>query len=518
MSYRYNQRGERVKERSSGSAIGWGIFSLFVLFGLWMIAPWGPIHAAVLLIFKSWPLLMTLFVSAVVVVLLAGWRKSSAIAIGGGMLLAIILMVGSIFSSALSDAKLAQSQQVTNITTLPDTQSVRWTAMAIAKKMAQNANQDPTSAPLADGIDPFTTEQGDVSWIAALVPSGVINAFLSTQKGVMVVTDSDDPKPLHSQFICGEGMLVTDEVTWAIWKQHYLTDLGEPYYFQSPVGNELLMLVPYINWKLDFPVTVPEWGGVMVVHGDCQIEKLTSAQALADERLVGARLVPEEFAKMVGSAWQYRLGIWNAWIGPHTDQTEIPWIDGESNQMPYLLPTEDGPAWFFGMEPFGPSYALYKIMLIDAVDARVRVHSFETNTSVMSPNKAAGYITGEVQNFIWTEKDGSQGMILIEPRPIIRQGILYWMLTQTTNEFATVNSTFLLRTTDRAILVAENIEDMNSFMAGGSLRQILKMSASSATPSAVDGAPVNANADLTQLTEQQLRELINAIFDELSRR
>lgn len=351
------------------------------------------------------------------------------------------------------------------------------------------------------------------------MPAGGVNSLFATQKGVVIVEDGEKPRVVDNEFTCGEGMLVTDEITWAIWSKHYLTDLNEPYYFQSPKG-ELLMLVPYVNWKLDFPVTVPEWGGVVVVHGNCQIEKLTSAQALTDERLVGARLVPEEYAKMVASAWQYRLGIINAWFGPHKDQTEFPEIEGEKNQMPYLVPTGDGPAWFIGFEPYGPSYALYKVMYVNAIDGKTSVYNYGKD-GVMSPNRVGGFIKGELPNFSWTAKDGSEGVILIEPRPVTVGGILHWMMTQTTNDYAKVNCTFVLRTSDEAILVADSIGEMKRFLNGGTLPRISNQISpcnNNTSPAIDDGAPVSPSADLTQLSEQQLRELMNAIFDELTRR
>lgn len=516
MSYRYNQRGERVKERSSGSAIGWGIFALLVLFGLWILAPWGPIHAVALLLYKSMPLMVAFFAALISLGLVAGLFRSAGTAIAGGLILVTLVMFGGCFSSGLSDTKLAQSISPQIITELPETESVRYMPMPVALKVAQNAYQDPKNR-VAEGMDPFITQSGELAWVGARVPTGMMNALTGKQPGVVTVSEVGKLNIIDQEFSCGEGMAVTDEVTWAIWRMNYLADLGEPYYAQT--GDELVMVVPFITWKWDFPVTIPTWGGVFLIHGDCSIEELTPKQAQEDERLTGIRLVPEELAKIVSEAWAYREGIWNAWF-IHAGQTEVPKIEGESNQMPYLMPTEAGSAWVTAFEPYGPAFSIYKLMFMDTRTGLVSMYQFPGDANIASPNRAGDYIRTSQPTFNWYGGEGQGGnMVVMEPRPLIKDGILYWMMTLTSVEHSSINATYLMRSTDQAIFMAKNLGELKAFVAGGSLQQITGESTTIPTASpAIDGSPVNANADLTQLSEQQLRELINAIFDELARR
>lgn len=516
MSYR--SRGYSGEQRSSsGGKLGWGILALLVLFGLWMIAPWGPVHAVVLLLYKSMPLIVAFFGTLIGIGLIAGFFRSGGTAIVGGIILATLVIFGGCFSSGLSDKKLAQSISPQMITELPESHSVRYMPMPVALRVAQNAYQDAKNS-IASGMDPFVTQNGELVWVGARVPTGPINALMAKQPGVITISEVGKLNIINQEFSCGEGMSVTDEVTWAIWQRNYLTELGEPYYAQT--SDELIMVVPFIVWKWDFPVTVPTWGGVFLVHGDCNIEELKPEQAQEDERLNGIRLVPEELAKVIAESWAYRDGIWNAWF-IHAGQTEVPKIEGESNQMPYLLPTNSGSAWVTAFEPYGPAFSIYKLMFMDTRTGEVSLYDFPSDANTASPNRVGDYIKTSQPTFNWFGGEGQGGnMVVIEPRPLIKDGVLYWMMTLTSVEHSSINATYLMRSTDQAIFIANNLGELKAFVAGGSLQQITGESTTipTASPSADGSTPVSSNADLTKLSVQELRELINAAIDELTRR
>ncbi len=108
--------------------------------------------------------------------------------------------------------------------------------------------------------------------------------------------------------------------------------------------------------------------------------------------------------------------------------------------MPYLLPTEDGLQWVVVAEPASESFAIHSIFFVDAVTGELEVYRVPLDTNLIGPDRGWEYVKAAFPSYDWVASDtqaGSTGNIqLIEPRPVINKGVLYWMITIATKDYA----------------------------------------------------------------------------------
>ena len=145
----------------------------------------------------------------------------------------------------------------------------------------------------------------------------------------MVIQPDGSAEIVNQEFRRGEGMALYRNVGWKLKREKFFAHHTNQYYVLD--GEELLGVVPYISYRFSFPVMVPRWGGVLVVHPDGEIENLSPEEAIRDGRFEGERLYPEQLARRVGDVWKYRNGYWNTWFA-HEDEAQIPQINTPEDQ------------------------------------------------------------------------------------------------------------------------------------------------------------------------------------------
>lgn len=444
------------------------------------------------------------------------WREEH---IGSAMLVvSVALVVGTIvygiWASARTMYVFARDIKPEVMSGLLDTTGIRWLPMEVAERFGVNKSQDPLTH-LGD-IDPLIdARSGDINWVAPRIPSGWWNTLNKRTNGFAVVKADGSVNIIPQLLKFGEGMYFSDHISWPLWQENYLADLTEVYYLQN--GDEVLAMVPYILYRFSFPVRVPYWGGVFVVHGDGQIENLSPKQAQADSRFVGQRLYPEALARYAAEAWAFRNGIANAWF-THRDQVEVPKIEGAENQMPYLIPTALGPQWFIACEPYGPAYGIFKAIYVDARTGQVRLMEFPVDSSLVGPNRAMSYARTAFPEFNWFtqgDKESYGRIITLEPRPVIRSGRLYWMVSITSVDFAGVSRTLLIDASNDS-----KAGSTRYFLSPDELKLFLAGKFEGYLPSgeAPRATSVSAPADISKLTNQQLIELLKSVAAELEKR
>jgi hypothetical protein len=421
-------------------------------------------------------------------------------------LVIISVLIGYIFlADGLTKWYLVKDIAVQPLETLPETTTVRYLPLEVAERYAKNKMQE--SVYQVGDIDPLEAD-GEVDWVAPRIPNGLWNSFLKRADGVMVVKPDGQVETTHQTMHFGEGMHITDNITWPLWRRHYGVDLSEFYY--ARVGNEVIAFAPYVGYRYVFPVQVPYWRGVFVVHGDGQIEDLTPAAAMADARFAGQRLYPEALARAIGEAWGYRHGVLNAWF-THEDQAQLPDASGSGNEMPYLLPTPAGPQWFLGLEPFGPTWSIFKIMFIDARSGVVQLKELPREAGLIGPSSALGYVRSAFPTYNWYkrgEKESSGDVIAIEPRPVIKNGVLYWQFSVTNTAYAGVRRTALVNAYSNEVIYFENLAEIQQFLAGSF----------SGHGAEAQTTPSSGSVDLSKLSDGELIRLLRQISDELERR
>jgi len=169
------------------------------------------------------------------------------------------------------------------------------------------------------------------------------------------------------------------------------------------------------------------------------------------------------------------------------------------------------------VEPSGPSQSIFKIFWFDAHSGEARLTEFAK--ALVGPNRGAQYAKSETPGYTWREKgekEESGTYLAIEPRPIIREGTLYWQYSVTTFRYTGVGLTVLVNSFD--------VEDVLHFCSRDSLMRWL---AGEGSPDAVPCSqaapaeatqPVHLPGDLESLTNERLYQLLRQIADELERR
>jgi len=414
-------------------------------------------------------------------------------AIVSGILATIVFAACVILFPAITKNKLAGSIQPSVIQEQPDSQTVRFTPYEVAMTLAKGQFQDPRHR--IDDLDPVESENG-INWVGPGLPNGLFNSLVGKTSGVVTITPDEKFHLEDVSFSCAEGMWTTDNLKFRSYLKKYTSKVDEAY--EVKIGGEWVLVAPYMTWKFTFPVMVPQWGGVFLIHPDCRIENLPREAAITDPRLDGLRLVPEDYVKKVADSWMYRDGIPNAWF-THRDQVEVPVIEDESNQLPYLIPTVVGEQWWVGFEPYGPSFSIYKMLY---ADAHTGVWSLYTPSEpIISPNKAAGYVQSALPNVQWRKNNNgtvSGSIVLIEPRPVFKDDVLYWMLSQTNaTEFAGVNDTYFVRGDNRQVYKANSLAEIDGWLAGRNTLRLVQ-----------EDQQCTTNTSLTDMSSVELLDLI----------
>ena len=445
-------------------------------------------------------LILVCMVIAVRAIVRGGWKARLRI-LSALLPLLVFLILYARIADGLAHWYLVRDVQANALDALPETSEVRYLPLEVAERYARNKIQD--SRYEVGDIDPQDVG-GELDWVAPRVPTGLWNRLFSQADGFMVVKPDGQVETVHQAMTYGEGMGITTHITWPLWKRRYAVDLPEFYYFSYK--GQVLAIAPYVSYRYVFPVQVPYWGGVFVIHSDGQIEDLSPQQAMADARLSGQWLYPEALARAIGDAWGYRGGVLNAWFS-HRDQGELPSMSSWSNQMPYLLPTPDGPQWFIGLEPYGPSYSIFKMLFVDARSGLVQIKELPQDAGLIGPVAALGYVRSAFPTYNWYsrgEKESSGDVLAVEPRPIIKDGTLHWQSSVTNTAYAGVRRTALVNAYTSEVIYFESLDEMRAFLAG---------SFTGHGPAAVAGGP-----DLGKMSDAELLQFLRRITDELERR
>lgn len=492
--------------------------------GLWFASP--VFHGLLIGFYANWPFWALVVLGVAVVVLLArrGYRRGVTLAAAAW---AVLLLAFLIFGAALEQVRFYNSLEADALEEIPETEGVRFLPLEIAARAAQNRANEPRVA-LGD-FDTFQEEPGQpLGYVSPRVPNGGFNVFTYQQQGVAVVDGEGGVETIREPFKYGEGMSVTDNVRWKLIQERFWASPADPYY--SVDGQEVLMLVPYLKYRFSFPVTIPYWAGTFVVHPDGEIEDLSREEITSDERFADERLYPEELARRAADSLAYQNGIWNAWV-TRRDVPEVPNIENTENEMPYLLSTRRGLAWYTALEPYGPSNAIYTMLYTDAHTGEHGIYKLSLDEALIGPNRSFGFVTNAYPDFQWIRvgAGGETGNVLsLEPRPVVRTdpesgaGILYWMLSVTTRDSPGVNLTAFVDSRDGAVTGLDSYEEVRAFARGEDVPgatprggEGIGAEQQAQDPPPSDEAPEGGGASPDDLSDEELIRLLREAAERL---
>ena len=514
-----------------------------VLFFVWLVSP--VFHSLVIVLYVNWPFFLVTVVGTVLSAYL--WNIGDRDPAKVVAVVAAIAALAYLFVSApLRDLRYLDSIEAEEIEAMPDTTGLRFLPYDVAARFGLNTQDEPTLV-LGD-FEPLDNGQGGIDWVAPREPNGLWNSVVKNQDGAMVVQPDGSAEIVNQEFKRGEGMALYRNVGWQLKREKFFAQHTNQYYILD--GEQLLGIVPYISYRFSFPVMVPRWGGVLVVHPDGEIENLTPQEAIKDERFEGERLYPEQLARKVGDVWKFRNGYWNTWFA-HEDEAQIPQIDPpegqnaldeqpatlpgtSTNQMPFLIPTEDEPQWFLAAEPYGRSFSMYQGIYVDAHSGKVTYFKPDTGSALIGVNKALDYAKATFPNYQW-----GQNAVILEPRPVVKDKVLYWMATITNADKAGVNQTVMVNASKQGeVTVLETYEDVVAFVEGENTGETVNVEGgnilgASEEPSGTPGLGIpeeqpaqpgdragsqQAPGEVSEMSDEELIRIISEAASELERR
>jgi hypothetical protein len=538
---------DEIKKRLSGLAsrltsvgrVRLVIGLVVVLFFTWLVSP--VFHGLIMGFYVNWPFFLVVVGGTVFAAYLwsIGDQDPAKIV---AVVAALAALAYLITSAPLRDLKYLASVEAEEIKEMPDTTGMRFLPYDVAARFGQNTQDDSTL--VLGEFEPLDNDEGGIDWVAPREPNGPWNSMVNNQDGVMVIQPDGSAEIVNQEFKRGEGMALYRNVDWKLKRKKFFAHHTNQYYVLD--GEELLGIVPYISYRFSFPVMVPRWGGVLVVHPDGEVENLSPEEAIQDDRFEGERLYPEQLARKVGDVWKYRNGYWNTWFA-HEDEARIPQIsppeeavpdqqpatlEGSStNQMPFLIPTADGPQWFSAAEPYGRSFSMYRGIYVDAHSGEVTYFKPDTGSALIGVNKALDYAKATFPNYQW-----GQNAVILEPRPVVKDKTLYWMATITNADNAGVNQSVMVNASEQGeVTVLETYEDVVAFIEGEDTGETVNVEAggslgTSEEPSATPGTDIpeeqpaqsrdsqEAPVDVSDMSEEELIKIISEAANELDSR
>lgn len=514
-----------------------------VLFFAWLVSP--VFHGLVMALYVNWPFFLMVVGGTVLGAYL--WNTGDKDPAKIVAVVAAIAALAYLFASApLRDLRYLDSIEAEEIKEMPDTTGLRFLPYDVAARFGLNTQDEPTL--VLGEFEPLDNGEGGIDWVAPREPNGPWNSMVNNQDGIMVIQPDGSAEIVSQEFKRGEGMALYRNVGWQLKREKFFAHHTNQYYVLD--GEELLGIVPYISYRFSFPVMVPQWGGVLVVHPDGEIENLSAEEAVQDDRFEGERLYPEQLARKVGDVWKYRNGYWNTWFA-HEDEAQIPQISPpeeqnapadqpaalqgtSTNQMPFLIPTEEGPQWFLAAEPYGRSFSMYQGIYVDGHSGEVNYFKPDTGSALIGVNKALDYAQATFPNYQW-----GQNAVILEPRPVVKDKTLYWMATITNADKAGVNQTVMVNASEQGeVTVLETYEDVVAFVEGEDAGETVNVEGgdslgASEDPSAPPETEIpeeqpaqpgdragsqEAPGDVSEMSDEELIRVISEAADELESR
>lgn len=451
--------------------LGAGVVLLFVFY--W-IAP-VIAHPFIYALCAHWPSWVSLAVLVFGVGLIGVERPGIGIPISaiGFIACATLFVMGS----AWQHVSYLENTSITQLDAEPESAGFRFLPYEVASTVGSNKASD-SSVDLND-FEPYVDGE-EPGWISAREYRTFANQITYDQPGVFSISSHSDATTDDTSIPHGFGVCCFEDFRWESVRQHFWADYS-PRAYPTLLNGQPVVVQPYLTRYFDFPVMVPQWAGSQIYWPDGTIEDL-SAEGIAN-KYPGSRLFPQEMAEYFADAYQYKNGIWNAWF-THVDMPEVPKIEGMKNQMPYLIPTESGSTWYMAVEPYGKSNkSVYMAYYVDATTGDVSIYKFGEN--LIGPERALTYPPAKYQEL--------KNLVMLEPRPVVRDGDLYWLMSATTSDYPNVQFTAVLNAKTEEVFRLDSQEAVEAFVAGDDSK------ASGETTQSSDEAP---NEELVQLLRQ----------------
>jgi hypothetical protein len=479
----FSGRGRRLKDPK---IVGLGCFGLLVAGAILLLLASLLLpqiaHPFAITLWKHWPGLILLGL-AVASAVMAAWRRP-VIFIPLTIFFFILWVASGIFGEAWRYEAYLDETNIQNIQTEPETTGFRFLPLEVAETTASNKISDPTVTP--GNADPLINGS-QAKWIVPLEPNNFATKYTGKQPGDLIINTTADVTQDNTQFDPGYGLCCFNRgIGWNSVSKTFWADYS-PRNYMTVLDGETVIVQPYLSYHLSWqgiiPLEVPQYDGILVFHSDETIEDLSPSEAAS--KYPGGRFFPEEMAEYFSHAYQYKDGIWNAWFA-HQNMPDVPHLGsgssngGESdsnnasnktkpNQFPFLIPTASGPEWYSAVEPYGTSKSAYMAYYVNATDGAVQTYKFEQ--PLVGPDRAETFVNNAFNQL--------KGTYFYEPRPVVKGGNLYWMLSASASGTPDVQFTALVDAYSEDVIKLKNQSEVERVVNGEDPRKVGEVVSSS---------------------------------------
>ncbi len=339
---------------------------------------------------------------------------------------------------------------------LPAFDPIRLTPKAVAQRYADDTFQNPQERL---GDSQIVLREGKLKRVFPRLPDGLLLSFVNKLSGFVVVDVGTLERNVaieDSRFEIAEGIGIFDNLFYRLPLKRFFVDYSnEPIYLPDDQGG-WVTVVPYVQYK-GFPFTVPQWGGIIVVHQDGSMEDLSPEQAAQRNYLAGNRLHPKELTHWYSESYAYRGGLLNKWF-IHRNETEVVSLEGEESIL--HVSTTEGFKQLVVAEPYGRSYGIYRIFVFDATTGKREILEFDQSSQLTGPIAAADYIRKEFPTYDWSL------FRLSEPRPVLRNGSLSWLFSVVPGDAAGIATMAVLDAKTNQVFQAKTVVELQAVLAG----------------------------------------------------
>jgi len=354
------------------------------------------------------------------------------------------------YSGYYMDRTLYENTDYMVLEQMPETDVIRFLPFSVAERYSLDAFTDPQYT-LGDGD--LVKQGGRLYWNFPMVPEGSILYFTKKPQGVISISADNSMKEISTnleEMEIGENIGITDGIEWNIYKQDMFCDIADIYY------QDDLIIVSVIKYKFKLIGRYPYFGGVYTIDFDGNIEFYEPDEAA--EQPWGNRIYPESLARRQIEVVNTKKGLLNMWIY-HEEMIEIQNVYSGGNMQPFLLDTDDGLVWMTAVEPRGQSFGLYEIYFQSSVDGRIYVYRVSAD-NLTGPRYSVDYVRKTFPNFDWNS------FYISEPRPIIKEHELYWLVSIVPYDSAGVTKQCVVNAKTSDVTSFETDEEVIAFFEG----------------------------------------------------
>jgi hypothetical protein len=345
------------------------------------------------------------------------------------------------------DRTLYEKTDYIYIESMPETDLIRFLPFSVAERYSFDAFTDPQYT-LGDGD--LVKQSGRLYWNFPIVPEGSILYFTKKPQGVISISADNSEKEIAtkmSEMEIGEDIGITDGIEWNIYKQDMFCDIADVYY------QDDLIIISVIKYKFKLIGRYPYFGGVYTIDFDGNIQYYSPEDAAGQPW--GNRVYPESLARKQIEVVNTKKGLLNMWIY-HEEMIEIQDVYSGGNMQPFMLDTANGLVWMTAVEPRGESFGLYEIYFQNSVDGKIYVYKVSAE-NLTGPRYSIDYVRKTFPNFDWNS------FYISEPRPIIKDLQLYWLVSIVPYDSAGVTKQCIVNAKTSEVTSFESDEEVLAF-------------------------------------------------------